>query len=187
LPGTALPVQEHGRCRTRGHLPHQRLDGHERGTAADDPVEAVGLRLVRAKRLDLAPQPRGFQRFLDQQDDFVQVERLVGEVIRPCFIASTAVSMLEKRGQQDDQDVGIALLQFFEDLESVAVGQLVIQEDEVDPSSPRAMADAAVSASMTRYPSSDSRSFSDQRISCSSSTTRMVGAGTAHSIARALR
>jgi hypothetical protein len=80
------------------------------------------------------------------------------------------------RGQQDDKRVRVGLLDLFEDRESVGVRQAEVEQDEVD----------ALPMTFDRLPGGlgledaipfwVSRSVSDQRISCSSSTTRPVGA-----------
>ena len=83
LAGAALAGQQHRRRRARRDLLQQRLDASTiAGALADDAVEAVGLRLARAQRAHLAAQPRRLERLLDQQRDLVEVERLVGVVIR---------------------------------------------------------------------------------------------------------
>ena len=48
----------------------------------DDALQAVGPRRVGAELAHLAAQPRRLERALDGRGDLVQVERLVGEVVR---------------------------------------------------------------------------------------------------------
>ena len=82
LAGAALAGQQHRRGRARGDLLQQRLDAAIAALVADDAVEAVGLRLVGAQRPHLPPKPRRFERLFDEQRNLVEVERLVGVVIR---------------------------------------------------------------------------------------------------------
>ena len=70
---------------------------------------------------------------------------------------------------------GSALLDLFEDGEAVAVRQLVIEQDEIDAFRVRASAAARRVGLDDAVAFAVRRSVSDQRISCSSSTTSTVG------------
>ncbi|MGC4084335.1 MAG: hypothetical protein QM736_20045 [Vicinamibacterales bacterium] len=133
LAGAALAVEEHCRRRTCRHLPHQRLDGHQGGAAADDALEAVGLCLIGPEGLDLAPETGGLERLVDHQSDLVEIERLVGVVIRAVLHRLDGRLDAGEGGQQDDQHVRVALFQLLENLEAVAVRQFVVEEDQVHP------------------------------------------------------
>ena len=84
LAGAALAGQQHRRRRARGDLraaapcsaPHRRAT---RRRCASRPY---GCACAGAQLPDLAAQPRRLERLLDQQRDFVEVERLVGVVVR---------------------------------------------------------------------------------------------------------
>ena len=47
-------------------------------------------------------------------------------------MASTAVSMLDIRGQQDDERIGIALLDALQHRQAIAVRQPIVEQHEVD-------------------------------------------------------
>ena len=117
---------------------------------ADDAIEAVGLRLAGAQRAHLAAQPRRLERLLDEQHDLVEVERLVGVVIRAGLHRFDGGVDARIGGQQDHQRVGIGLLDLLQDRQAVGVGQPVVEQHEIDALALRSSASAAVSASRTR-------------------------------------
>ena len=82
LAGTCFPGEQDGGRRARGdpcqqcfHLPHRRR-------LADDRVEAEFAFLVAPQCAHFAAQLAGFQRLLDEQRHFIEMERLVDVVIR---------------------------------------------------------------------------------------------------------
>ena len=124
------------------------LTSVDRAALADDAIEAVRLRLARAQRAHLAAQPRRLERLLDEQRDLVEVERLVRVVIRAVLHRLDGGVDARVRGQQDDQRVGVALLDLLEHRQAVAIRQLVIEQDEIDAlARARSSASAAVAAS----------------------------------------
>ncbi len=132
LAGAALPCQEHGRGGAGGNLLEQRPDVHHRVAVADDAVEAVGLRLGAPQRAHFAAQPRRLERFLDKECDLVEVEGLVGVVIRALLHRLDGRIDARIGREQDHQRVGVGDLDAPQDVETVAVRQLVIEQDEVD-------------------------------------------------------
>ena len=131
LAGAALPRQQHRRRRTGRDLLQQRTDADHHVALADDPIEAVGLRLAGAQRPHFAPQLRGLQRLGDQQGDLVDVERLVGVVIGAVLHRLDGVVDARIRGQQDDQRIRIVLLDLLEHGEAVGVWQSEVEQHEV--------------------------------------------------------
>ena len=66
---------------------------------------------------------------------------------------------------------------FFQNPQTVDIPETVVEEHQVDAGAEPGeslLSASADSASMTPYPSDERRSTRDQRINCSSSTTRMV-------------
>ncbi len=131
LAGAALPCQEHGRGRAGGDLLQQRADVHDRVARADDAVEAVRLRLGAPQRAHFAAQPRRLERLLDKERDLVEVERLVGVVIRALLHRLDGRLDARVGRQQDDEGVGVGALHPPQDVEAIAVRQLVVEQDEV--------------------------------------------------------
>ncbi len=105
----------------------------DRRAVADDAIEAVGLRLRRAKRAHFAAQPRRFERLFDQQRDLVEVEWLVRVVIRAGLHRFDRHVDARKRGEQNHQRLGIRLFDLLEHRQAVGVGKTVIEQHEVDP------------------------------------------------------
>ncbi len=141
---------------------------------ADDAIERVGLRLRGAQHADLAPQSRGLERLRHRARDIVEVERLVGEVVSADLHRFDRGLDRRVRRQENHEDVGIVLLDPPQHRDAVHVGQLVVEQDEVHALYTCSSAVAPFSASSTSYPSPRRRSASDHRMSCSSSTTRIV-------------
>ena len=106
--------------------------GDRRGCSPTMRSRLYGCAWLRAQRAHFAPQPRRFERLLDEQRDLVEVERLVGVVIRAVLHRLDGRLDARVRGQQDDQRVGVALLDLLEDRQAVAVRQLVVEQHEVD-------------------------------------------------------
>ena len=103
------------------------------GRGADDPLQAVRARLVRPELPHLTAEARRLQRALDRRRDFVEIERLVREMIRAELHRLDGGFDAGVRGQQDDQDVLIEFLDLPEDRDAVGVGQTIVEQDEVDP------------------------------------------------------
>ena len=114
-----------------GDLLEQRPDADHHVAFADDAVEAVGLRLARAQRADLAAQLRRFERLGHQQRDLVHVERLVGVMVGAVLHRLDGVVDARIRGQQDDERVRVGLLDLLEDREAVGVRKAEVEQDEV--------------------------------------------------------
>ena len=108
------------------------LDRFHRRRVAHDPVDAPFLRLAGPQRPDLAAQPRGLERLLNEQDHLIEIEGLVRVVVGPLL------HDLDRRvdacvgGQQDDERVGIVGLDLLEQRETVGIGQFVVEQHEVD-------------------------------------------------------
>ncbi len=132
LAGAALAHEQHRGRRAHRYFLEQRAHARDRGAHADDPVEAVRLRLARAQGPHLAAQARRLERFLDQHRDFVDVERLVGVVIRAVLHRLDRVVHARVRRQHDDQRVGVVLLDLLQDRQPVGIRQPVVQQDEID-------------------------------------------------------
>ena len=91
-----------------------------------------GLAAFDAELPDLAPQPRRLERALDRRRDVVQIERLVGEVIRAELHRLDGGLDAGVGREQDDQDVLIELLHLAKHRHAVGVGQPVVEEHEID-------------------------------------------------------
>ena len=98
----------------------------------DDAIDAVGSRLRRAQTAHFAPQLRGLQRTRHQKRHVVQIERLVGEVERTFLHRFDRGLDAGVGGEEDDEGVGVELLDALEHGHAVHVGQLVIEEHEID-------------------------------------------------------
>ena len=95
-------------------------------------VEAVFLALAAAQRPDLAAQLARLERLLDEQRDLVEIERLVDVVIRAELHRLDGVLDRRERRHQDDQRLRRLLLDPAQHAQAVAVGQLEVEQDEVD-------------------------------------------------------
>ena len=131
LAGAALPRQQHGRRRAGRDLLQQRPHADHHVALADDPIDAVRLRLAGAQRPHLAPQLRRLERLRDQERDLVDVERLVGVVIGAVLHRLDGVVDARIGRQQNDQRVRIVLLDLLQDGEPVRVGQAEIEQHEI--------------------------------------------------------
>ena len=98
----------------------------------DDVVEAERPRLLGAQLPDFPPQPRRLERARDGRHDVVKVEGLVGEVIRADAHRFDGRLDGRKRGEEDDQDVLVVLLDLAQDGHAVRVRQLVVEQDQID-------------------------------------------------------
>ena len=132
LAGSGLASQEHGRGRTCRDARQQRLDLRHRRRRPDDGVESVFTTLCRPKRPDLAAKTAGLERLLDEQHDFIEVERLVDVVVRTALHRLDGVLDRRKRRHENDQRLRRLLLDMLQHTESVAVRQLEIEQDQVD-------------------------------------------------------
>jgi hypothetical protein len=101
----------------------RRLDDAERLAVPDDAIETIGLGLAGPQRSDLPAQPRGLERLLDQEDDLVEVERLVRKMVGAVFHRLDGGIDARVRGQQDDERIGVALLDALEHAHAVTIGQ----------------------------------------------------------------
>ena len=115
LAGAALARQEHRRCRAERHAPEQVAQRDDGRRLADDALEREGLRLAGAQHAELAPQACRLERLLDQPRHVVQVERLVGEVIRADLHRLDGRVDGGVSRQENDEDVGVVLLDLAED------------------------------------------------------------------------
>ncbi len=80
----------------------------------------------------LAPKSGRLQRAFDGRADLVEVERLVGEVVRAELHRLDGGLDARVRGQQNHQDVLVELLDLAKDADAVSVRQAVVEEDQVD-------------------------------------------------------
>ena len=98
----------------------------------DDAIQTVGPRLRGAKRPHLPAQLRGLERLLDQQRDLVDIERLVGVVIRPVLHGFHGGVDARVAGEEDHQRVRVGLLDLFQDGQTIAIGQPIVEQHEID-------------------------------------------------------
>ena len=132
LPVPLSPVSNTVDAGLRRNLPEQRAHADHDVALADDPVEAVRLRLAGAQRPHLAPQLRRLERLGDEERDFVHVERLVRVVVGAVLHRFDGVVDARIRGQQNDQRVGVVFLDLLQHGQAVGIGQAEVEEDEID-------------------------------------------------------
>ena len=132
LPGSGLAAQEQRRGGAGRDLAQQFLHAGHRRRRPDDGVEAVVAPLAAAERHHLAAQRQRFERLLSQHHDVVEIERLVDVVEGAELHRLDGVLDGRERRHQDDRHVGAALLHAPQDRQSVAVGQLEVEKDEID-------------------------------------------------------
>ena len=132
LAGAALAGQQHRRRRACRDLLEQCFQLRDRRAVADDAVEAVRLRLARAQRAHFAAQAGRFERLLDQQRDFIEVERLVRVVIGARLHRLDRHVDARERRQQNHERVGVRFFDLLQDRQSVRIRQTVIEQHEVD-------------------------------------------------------
>ena len=94
-------------------------------------VDRVRFGARGAQRLHFAAQACRLERLGDDEGDLVKVERLVGVVVRPLFHRLDRRFNRGERGQQDDQDFRFGGLHRLQHLQAIAVGQLVIEKNEI--------------------------------------------------------
>ena len=133
LPGAALAGQQHCRGRARCDLLQQRPQRGDRRAHAHDAVQAIGARLRGTQHAHFPAQLRGFQRLLDEERDFVDVERLVGVVIGAVLHRLHGGLDARVGSEEDHQRVRVRFFDLFQDSETVRIGQPIIEQDEIDP------------------------------------------------------
>ncbi len=110
----------------------QRLDGLHRRRGADDRIERILAPLAAPQRPHFTTKLTGLERFLDQQHDFVEIERLVDVVVGPEPHRLDGVFDGREGGHHDDLRFRPDLLDAFEHRQAVAVGKLEVEEHEID-------------------------------------------------------
>ena len=125
------PVSRTVEARLAGNLLQQRADGDHRIALADDAIQAERLRLTGAKRPHFPPQRRRLECLLDEQHDLVEIERLVGVVIRAGLHGVDRRVDAHVRGQQDHERVGIGLLDLLEDRQAVGIRQPIVEQHQI--------------------------------------------------------
>ena len=93
MPGSRPPCQ-------------QRLDSLHRRRVPMMASNPYSRPWLRPQRADLAAQPAGFERLLDEQRDLVEIERLVDVVVRAPLHRLDRVFDGREAGHQDDEGVG---------------------------------------------------------------------------------
>ena len=131
LAGAALAGNEHGRAGLDATL---RTSVLTRCMRSDSPMiesRPNGWPGV-AQRPKFAPQPRRLERARHAQRDVIEVERL-GRVVERAGAhgLDDGLDVLVGR-QHDDEHVGIEVAQLAQHREAVVVGQLVVEQDEID-------------------------------------------------------
>ena len=133
LASAALAGQQHRGRRAAGDTRDELSQMGHGGRCAHDAVKAVGARRARPELPHLATQPGRLECPFDGRRDLVEVERLVGEVIRPQLHRLDRGLDAGVRRQEDDQDVLIELLHLAENRDAVGIGEPVVEQDQVDP------------------------------------------------------
>ena len=110
-------------------------------------VEAELLTLRAAQRPDFAAQLTRLERLLDEHGHLVEIERLVDVVIRAELHRLDGVLDRGERRHQDDQRLRRLLLDLAQHAQAIAVGQLEVEQDEIDADCAARCASAAVPAS----------------------------------------
>ena len=85
-----------------------------------------------AQHPHFAAQAAGFERLLHDRRHVVEIERLVQIVIRAVLHRLDGILDGRERRHQDDQRVRRQLLDLPQDRETIAVGQPIVQQHEVD-------------------------------------------------------
>jgi hypothetical protein len=129
---SALAREQDRRGRARRDLLQQRLDGVESRAIPDNPTERVGLGLARSQRFHFTAQARRFERFVDQQRNLVQIEGFVRVVVGSLLHRLHGGFHAGIRGEENDQRVGGPFLDSLEHRQTIAIGQPVVEQDEID-------------------------------------------------------
>ena len=132
LAGSTLTGEQDRRGRAAGDLHQQRFHRLHRRRIPDDPIDAPLLRLRRSQAPHFAAQPRGFEGLLNEQRNLIEVEGLVRVVIRALLHHLDCGVDARVRRQQDHQRVRIVLLDLLQQCQAVGVGQLEVEQDEID-------------------------------------------------------
>ena len=132
LAGAALAGEQHGRRGTDRDPGDEMAERGNRRRGTDDPLQAVRPGSIGPELPHFAPQPRRFERALDGRGDLVQVERLVGEVVRPELHRLDGSFDAGVRRQEDDEDVLVELLRLAQDGDAVGIGQPIVEKNQVD-------------------------------------------------------
>ena len=99
---------------------------------ANESLQAIGPGGARAVLSHLATKTSGLQGAFDVRRDLVKIEGLVGEVIRAELHRFDGGVNARIRGQQDNQDVLIELLDLSKHADAVCVRQPIIEKHQVD-------------------------------------------------------
>ena len=132
LAGPALAGEQHGRRRSDRDAGDHVPKAGDRRRGPDDALQAVRLGRVRPELPDLASQPGRLECAFYRRRDVIQIERLVGEVVRPELHRLDGGLDAGVGREQDHQDVLIELLHLAQYRHAVGVGQPVIKENEID-------------------------------------------------------
>jgi hypothetical protein len=110
----------------------QRLDGLHRGRRADNRIEGVLAALAGSERPHLAAKLGRLERLLDEHDDFIEIKRLVNVMVGAELHGFDGVLDRRERGDHDHLRLRRELFHPSEDGEAVAIGQLEVEEHEID-------------------------------------------------------
>jgi hypothetical protein len=132
FPCAAFAREQHRRGGAGGDFGDQMPQRRHRFRRTNDAMQVVRPGRVGSILTDLAAKARRFERPLDGRHHLVEVERLVGKVVRP------KLHRLDRRfdarigGEENDERVLVELLDFAQHRNTVGVRQFVIEQDEVN-------------------------------------------------------
>ena len=131
LAGAGLAGDEHRARRGRDRLEQLREIAHD-AAAPDQAVDAIPLFELRSQIRVLGSQPPLLERGVQDVQERVELERLGDEVGGPLLDGVDGVLHGAEAGDDDRDDLGVALERRFEDRAAVHAGQAEVRNDDVE-------------------------------------------------------
>ena len=129
--GAALALHENGGGFADRNLADEAQQVSHLGRHADDVVVAGTASHFAAQSLNFGAQAGGFQRVLDGDLKFVEIERLADEIVGAQLEGSFYVLQLRVSRDHDHCASVTGLLNLFQDVDAAGVGQAHVEQHEI--------------------------------------------------------
>ena len=131
LAGAGLAAHQHGRI-ALGDLAHDAEDVLQRGAAADDPLEVVGLLLFVTEVVELVAKALQLQRLVDLDLHLLDFERLLHVVEGAVLHRLDGGVDRPERGHQDERRGRVQRFRRAQHVEPVGAAHLQIADDDIE-------------------------------------------------------